>query len=161
MGKRRLGYVIRLKSSVLGVPFRIIQRTSKFTRKLVESSSGGGAYAFSEMMGHMSMLRDFYPHFMYLAPGMVSREDCESLGAHLKDKEISAEKFSVQHLLAIKQAEEKQESDNVYLAPGSRKPADGLTETKTDLAPLLRPLESGANNPGTLRPLTRVASCES
>ena len=59
LGKCRLGYAIGLMSSTLSGPSHIIQRTSKFTREMVKSSLGGEVYAFSEMLGHMSMLRDF------------------------------------------------------------------------------------------------------
>ena len=62
-GKCRLGYVTGLMSSILSRPRRIIQGASKFTRKLMKSSLGGEVYAFSEMLGHMSVLRKFYGHF--------------------------------------------------------------------------------------------------
>ena len=48
---------------------------------------------------------------------------------------------------------------NVYWLPGSGNPADGSTKTKSDMAPLPRPSESGAYTPGALRPLKGVASC--
>ena len=40
---------------------------------------------------------------------------------------------------------------NVYWLPGLENPAIGLTETRSDMDPLLRLLESGAYNPGALR----------
>ena len=79
MGKRRLGYVFGLMSSTLRGRRRIFQWTSKFTCKLVTSSLGGEVYAFSEMAGHMSMIREFRAHFLDLSPGMAALEDCEGL----------------------------------------------------------------------------------
>ena len=38
----------------------VLQRTSEFTRKLETSSPGGEAYAFNEMIDHMSISRDFH-----------------------------------------------------------------------------------------------------
>ena len=84
MGKCRLGYVIGLMSPNLYGPCHIIHWTSKFTRKLVESSLGGEVYALSEMLDHVSMLREFYGHFADLRRGMAGLEDCESLFAHLE-----------------------------------------------------------------------------
>ena len=75
MGKCRLGYVIGLMSPNLRGPCHIIHWTSKFTRKLVVSSLGGQVYALSEMLDHVSMLREFYGHLADLYPGMVGLED--------------------------------------------------------------------------------------
>ena len=49
---------------------------------------------------------------------------------------------------------------NVYWLPGLGNPAHGLTETKSDMGPLLRLLESGTYNPGALRPKQDVAPNE-
>ena len=54
-GNRRLGYVLRLFTPTLKSPRHIAPWTSKLTRKLIKSSSGGEVYAFSEMMEHRSM----------------------------------------------------------------------------------------------------------
>ena len=54
----QLRYVIGLISSSLSSPRRILQRTSKFNRKLAESSLGGEVYAFSEMADHVAPLRE-------------------------------------------------------------------------------------------------------
>ena len=56
--KCRLGYVIGLMSSTLRGPCYIIQWPSKFARKLVKSSLGGEAYAFSELMDQADLLRE-------------------------------------------------------------------------------------------------------
>ena len=45
-----MGYVIGLMSSTLKGPRHILQRTSKFTRKMVKSSMGREIYALSEML---------------------------------------------------------------------------------------------------------------
>ena len=84
MSKCPLGYVIGLMSSTLRGSRRIIQRAPKFTRKLVKNSLGGEAYAFSETFEHMSMLREFYAHFIDLPPGMGGLEDCDILLARLQ-----------------------------------------------------------------------------
>ena len=91
---------------------------------------------------------------------MVRPEDCESLFTHLKNKKLVAEKFFVRHFLSIRQALEVQELSSVYWIPGLGDPADGLTTTKSDRAPLLRLLKSGVYNPGILRPLKGIASDE-
>ena len=70
-GKCRLGYVIGLMSFTLRGPRHIIQWTSEFARKLVQSSLGGEVYALREMADHMPMLREFYAHSLDLAPGML------------------------------------------------------------------------------------------
>ena len=134
-------------------PCHIIQWTSKFTRKLVKSSLGGEVYAFSEMLDYMAMLREFYGNFSGLRPGLVGLEDCESLFTHLKKSKMVTEKFLARHFLSIQQALEQKELDNVYWIPGKGNPADGLTKLRSEILPLLRLLESGAYNPGILRPL--------
>ena len=54
--------VIRLMSSSMRGPSHIIQWTSEYTRKMVTSSLGRVVYAFSEMVGHMPMLREISAH---------------------------------------------------------------------------------------------------
>ena len=112
------------------------------------------------MLDPMSMLREFYGNFADLYLGTVGLEDCESLFAHLKNKKAGAGKFSVRHFLAIQQAIELEKSGNVYWIPCLDNPSNGLTKMKSDPVPLLRLLESGPYNPGTLRPLRGVAFCE-
>ena len=109
------------------------------------------------MLGNVSMLREFYGYFWDLGPGMVGFEDCESLFTHLKKKKVVSEKFLVRDFLAIQQAIEVKELDNVVWLPGLGNAADGLAKIKSDLVPLLRPLESGSYNPGTSRPQRGVA----
>ena len=56
----------------------------------MESSLGGEVYASSEMLDHMSILREFYGHFTGLYPGLAGLEDCESLFTHLKKCKINS-----------------------------------------------------------------------
>ena len=58
-GERQLGFVISFISPTLIGPFPIILWASKFTGKLVNRSLGGGVLAFSEMLDHMSLPRNF------------------------------------------------------------------------------------------------------
>ena len=51
-------------------PIHSLQWPSKFAQKLV-SSLGWEAYAFSEMLGHITLLRDVYAPFEDVSPSMV------------------------------------------------------------------------------------------
>ena len=156
-GKCRLGYVIGLMSSNLCGPCQLIRWTSKFTRKLAKRSPGGEVYAFSEMLGHTSMLREFYGHFTDLRPGMAGPGNRESLFAHLKKNKVVTEKFLVRHCRAIQQAIEIQELGNAYWIPGKENPAYGLTKLHSEILSLLRLMEAGTYNPSYLRPLKGAA----
>ena len=96
-GKCQVGYVIGLMSSTLTGPFHILQRTSKFTRKMVKSSMGREIYALSEMADQVLSLKERYGSFEGMNPGVAGPENCESL----------AEKYSARNLLSIRQALEK------------------------------------------------------
>ena len=109
------------------------------------------------MLDHMSMLREFYGHFTGLYPGLAGLEDCESLFTHLKKSKMITEKFLARHFLSIQQALEQKELDNAYWIPGKENPADGLAKLRSEILPLLRLLESGAYNPGILRPLKGIS----
>ena len=91
----------------------------------------------------MSMIRGCFAHFPGLSLGFVSLEGCESLLTHLKNRKLFTMKFSVRHSRANRQPLETQELDNVYWLLGLENLADGLTKTQSDMAPLLRLLESG------------------
>ena len=103
-GKCRLGCVIGLMSPNLCGPCHLAQRPSEFTRKLVKNCLGGEVYAFSEMLDHMSMLRELYGRFADSYSGMASLEDCESLSTHVRRNKLITEKFLARHFLAIQQA---------------------------------------------------------
>ena len=99
-----------LRPPVYGAP-------GKYDRKSVRSSLGGEAYAFGEMVDHMSPLREFRAHFMNISPGMMGSEGCESPFAR-RSFWFVAEKFLVRHFLAIQEALETQEVGNVCWRPG-------------------------------------------
>ena len=153
-GKCRLGYFIGLMSPNLRVPCHIIQWTLKFARKLVRSGLGGEVFAFSEMLGDMSMFRDFFGYVVGLFPGTAGLEDCESLFTYLKKKKVLAGKFSVRHFAALQQAILVQELGNVYWRRKKATPSSSLLPL---LLPRLRPMESGTYNPGYLRLLKGLA----
>ena len=71
-------------------------------------------YAFSEMIDHMALLREFYAPFSRISPGMVGMEDCESLFAHLKNRKMITEKYLVRHFLSIQQFVGNGELENAY-----------------------------------------------
>ena len=79
-------------------------------------------------------------------------EDCESLFTVLGNEKTIAEKYLARRLLGIQQA-----LDNVYLLPGPENAADGPNEVESDMAPLLRLLQSGSFSHRAFRPL-RVAT---
>ena len=83
-GKCRLGRVIGLMPSSSAGPSHVLRRTSKFNRKLVDSTLGGEVYALSEMVDPTSSWRDSYGPFEGLSPGIAGLEDCGSLFTNLK-----------------------------------------------------------------------------
>ena len=117
-------------------------------------------YAFSEMIDHMALLREFYAPFSRMSPGLVAMEDFESLFTHLKNKKMVTEKYLVRHFLSIQQFIEEGDLDNVYWLPGTENPADGLTKSRSEMGPILALLETGRFQPGLLRPLKGLASRE-
>ena len=147
-------------SSSLTGPCHVLQWTSKFTRKLVKSSLGGEVYAFSEMIDHMALLREFYAPFSHISSGLVGTEDCESLFTHLKNKKMITEKYLVRHFLSIQQFIDEGELEDVYWIPGVENPADGLTKLRSEMGPIATLLETGRFQPGILRPLRGLASSE-
>ena len=106
----------------------------------------------------MSLPREFCELFFELAPGVVGLGACESLFTHHKNKMTITEKFLVRHFLSFQQAPKMQELRSVYWIPGLGNPTDGLTETESDMAPLLRLMESGVYNRGISVPLKGMAS---
>ena len=70
-GKCRLGYVIGLMSPTLSGLRHTLHWTSKFARNLVKRSHFGDAYALSEMIGHMSLQREFYEPLVDLFPRVI------------------------------------------------------------------------------------------
>ena len=76
------------------------------------------------MIDHMSMIRELFGRFIDFTPGIVGLGGCESLFAHLKNKEIITEKVLVRQSPTIQQALEMQEASNVHWTPGLGNPAD-------------------------------------
>ena len=76
---------------------------------------------------------------------------------HPKTMKMIAEKYSARLSSSIQKALEEGELDNVNWAPGPQDPADDLTKVRCEMAPLLRPLESGHSKPGPSRPPKGVA----
>ena len=71
-----------------------------------------------------------------------------------------AETYLVRHFLITQHTSEEGELENAYWLPGAENPADGLTRARSDMAPLLRLLESGCFNWGRSRPLKGAARKE-
>ena len=151
-GKCRFGYVIGLTSSTLSGPSHFLQWTSKFAGELANRSSGGEVYAISEMADQTSLLKDCFEAFGGLGPGMAWLEDCEGAFSNLETRKTIVRKYLVRCFLSTHQALGECELDNGFWSRGTKNPADGLTQVRSDMAPLFRLLESGHLNPGALRP---------
>ena len=70
---------------------------------MIESRLGSEVVAFSEMAGHVSMLRGRLAHFADSPPGVVGFEDCESPFTRMENKGPVTEKFPIRHSVAIQQ----------------------------------------------------------
>ena len=127
-GRRRSGCAIGLISPAPGGPCHPSQRYSEFARKLVKSSLGGEAYAYSKMMDRMALLREFYDPVADLSPGVVGMGDCESLSTHLETEQMAPEKYCARHFSAIRQPLGHRGLEGAYWLPGPGGPADELTE---------------------------------
>ena len=68
------------------------------------------------------------------------------------------EKYLARHFLSTQQFLEDGELENVYWPPGTENPADGLTELRSEMGPVMALLETGSFRPGILRPLKGLAS---
>ena len=86
----------------------------------------------------MSLLKDSFWPVAGPDPGMARFDDCESLVTYATTKKMIAEEYLVRHSLSIQQALDEGEFDNVDWAPGTKNPADGLTQARSDAAPSLR-----------------------
>ena len=142
-GKCRCGYMVGLMLSTLKGPCHIWQWTSQFARKMAKSSLGGEVYARSEMVCRILLLKDFYGPFDGTKSGVVGLEDCQSLRAHLKTRKMFTEKCLVRHFSSCQQSLEEVGLETAYWLPGTEYPADGLTQVRGDMVPLLRLFESG------------------
>ena len=88
---------------------------------------------------------------------MAGLEARDSLFAHLETKKLIARTYFAWHFLSAQQATEEGGLGNVYRAPGTENPADGLSRVRSGMAPRPRLLESGHFIPGSLRPLNVAA----
>ena len=104
----------------------------------------------------MMLLKDFYGPFDGMNPCVVGLEAYGSSHTHLKTKKMIAEQYQVRHFSSTQQALAVGELENAYWLPGAKNPADGLTNVRCDVFPLLRLLESVRVHPGQLSPLKRV-----
>ena len=68
------------------------------------------------------------------------------------------EKYSARHFISIQQFFGDGELESVYGIPGTENPADGLTKLRSEMGPIMAPLETGGFQPGLLRPLKGLAS---
>ena len=149
-GRCTLGFLIGLSAPAVCGPRQLLQRPSKFPRKLIKGSLSGEVYAFSGTMGHMARLGEFYVSFADASPAMVGMEVCESLLARPDVARTGLEKFFALRFSRIQQALEQGDSDNAFRPTGPGSPADGLAEVKGNPAPLLGP-SSGILFPGASR----------
>ena len=158
-GRCRLGYIIGLMSSTLTGPVHILQWASKFTRKHVKSSLGGGIFALSEMWGHMEMIIVFSAsrREKIRSYGLI---DCESLLSHLLTGPLGVGESLSRHFRCISDALESGDLGYVAWIPGTEHPADGLTGATGDLGPLFHVLETGIFRPGRLAQLRGVSFIE-
>ena len=102
-----------MSSSFTG-PCHVLQRTSKFTRKLDKSCVDDEVYPPGEITDRTSSLRDFYEPFEARNPGIMSLGDCGSLSNYLETRKMIAEKYLARHFLSIKQAAEEGDLENAY-----------------------------------------------
>ena len=114
-------------------------------------------YAFSEMIDHMALLREFYAPFSRISPSTVGMVDCESLVTHLENRKTVTEKCLVRRFLSIQQFFGGGELENAYWLPVVGNPAGGLAQIKSEMGPILSLLDTGRFQPGFLRPLKGIA----
>ena len=155
-----LVYVIGPMSSTLNGPRHILQWASKFTRKLAKSSQGREVYALSEMVGHKSLLREFFGPFVETSPCLVGLEDYEGLLARRGNKGAITGENSARYLSGSQLSPGSNAMESVCWPPGTESCADGLNDVKSDMVPLLRMLRRRAFCPGARRPLRGASSRE-
>ena len=138
----RLGFALGTTSPTIRGPRHLIQWPPQVCRE-----TGGE----QPRRGGLCVQRRAGPHGLDLPPGLAGPEDCDSLFTHLQTNQTIDEKYSAWRPLGIQQASD--DGDNAYRIPGPGIPADGLTDVKSGLAPLLRLLHSGSFCPEAIRPL--------
>ena len=97
------------------------------------------------------MIRYSYEPLEGLRQEMIGSVDCGSLLAHLTTKKTLKENMPAGALLRTQQAMQQGELGEIFRPPGIENPADRLTKVRSDMAPPLRPLESGQPQRNTVR----------
>ena len=110
--------------------------------KSARSIRDGDVHAFSELINHMSPIREFRNPFANLSPGVTRFEGCEGLVACLMNKQATTGGISTRHFLGIQQLLETAELGDVYRLPGLENSTGGSTAEKSDVDRLLRLLKS-------------------
>ena len=108
------GYVVGLMPSTLSGPRHVLQCASKFTSKLVKSSLGGDAYAFSEMKDHVALLREFYAPPTDMSPGVIGPDTCGILFARLRNQKTIPGKYPARHFLRTGQPSVENKLSNLH-----------------------------------------------
>ena len=62
---------------------------------------GGEAHAFSQMVGHMEFLREFFVPFPDVSSGAAGLAGRKSPPPHLLNKRMATEKYLVRHFSSI------------------------------------------------------------
>ena len=70
---------------------------SEFTETLVQISSGVEVHALSEMVDHVTHLREFCAPFTDASPAMIGFEDCEGLFTLIRRRYTVAKKDCARH----------------------------------------------------------------
>ena len=150
-------YVIGSMSSTPCGQRHISQWPSTLTGKPEKSDLSRKANAFSEMINHMTPLREFYVPSEHASPRTTGFDGCGSASAHLRKKQPAAGDHAAHHFLVIQQVLGNTKLDNVHWPPGAENSAGGLAKVTRDMAPLLHMVQSGPFCPGALRPLRNVS----
>ena len=118
----------------------LCKRNSRFTRKQLRSSLAGELYTLTEMWYRVAIIREFSAAITRPKPGAFASLHCGSLFSHIRARKLGAKKFLTRRFRGISGATKL---DNVAWIPGTDNPADGPTKVKSEMGPLLRPLEGG------------------
>ena len=105
------------------------------------------------MVDHAALIRDFPEPSEGLELARAGWEHCDSLVTHTRAEEMITGKYLARRFLSTQRVPHLGESGSISSMPGAENPAGGLTKVRSDVAPLLRILESGRFRPGIPRPL--------
>ena len=104
----------------------LLQWASEFPRQLVRGGLGCQVPRFSEMVNHMSLLRELYAPLADSSPGVMGLGNCESLFNHLEKEQTIAEEYAARDFLQIQRPLRNGELGSAYWLPGLENPADGV-----------------------------------